>query len=336
MDGNLGHGSGEPDPGARQSSVPDHGTNEAPDSLSDSRTEADPAARFASLREPAVLVALIGAVAVVLAAIIGGVATYVVQRGGDKPPTLSDPVNAVSPTAGSSSLSTAPGGPPSSKPVTGRWLVEDGALSVLAGYEPGIFPFAGSTFLMPADGIAPSSWPNQLGDPEGYARTHGGFPAGVAAVQLVIRAKADKPVIITSIVPQVVERLLTPDAGYAVKVHYGCGGIPVRAVLGDFDSDPVKISYDTGEGKKLADRMALNVTPADPQVVVVNGMAQKESVAWNVLIRYDSPAGPGELLVDENSKPFVTSDVKEGTPVWDYQDFSGLTTAPDGQPYGYC
>ena len=295
------------------------------------------AGRFAWLKHPSVAVALITVAGTLLVAVINQVSS---GQDPETPAVVATPgdIGTASSATGSSPPSS-PTQPDSSTPSTstvGRWIVEDESVSVSASYEPYIFPFAGSTFLMPADGIAPSSWPNHLRDPEGYARDHGGFPAGIAAVQLVIRAKTDEPVVITSIVPQVLDRRLTPSAGYAVRVHYGCGGIPLRAVLADFDADPVTVEYDAGEGGGLTERMILNVTPSDPAAVVVNGMASRATIAWDVLIRYDSSVGTGELVVDQNSAPFVTSDVQESTPVWDYNEFSGLTKSSSRDPYGYC
>jgi hypothetical protein len=320
----------EPPPG---DAGPDRGraTGDVPDV---DRAAATPG-RLSWLKHHTVAVAVIGLVGgVLVAAINQGWLRQDQQDSSAVDSPIASDASASSSASAPSSPAEGDTSPEGQQPLT--WVVEDEAISVTANYEPYIFPYAGSTFLMPVDGIAPSSWPDGLQDPEGHARAHGGVPAGIAAVQLVIRTKVDSPVIITSIVPQVVERLLTPQAGYAVKVHYGCGGEPIRAVFADFDAVPMSIKYDEGQGGELVDRMALSVTPDDPELVVVNGIAKKETVAWEILIRYDAPAGTGELVVDQRTEPFVTADVKKGTPLWDYQGSAGLSKAVLDDPYGYC
>jgi hypothetical protein len=260
---------------ASQGEDPDvagHHRGDTIDNAPETGSTTGPDGRWGWLKNPAIVVALI--------TVAGGVLVAVINRGGSTqdPEQAADAKSPSSPSVLVSSASTgtttssSPEGSSSASqgsPQSGKWVVEDEAVSVSASYEPFIFPYGGSTFLMPSEGVAPRSWPSQLDDPEGYARDHGGQPAGVAAVQLVVRAKTDDPVVVTSIVPRVVDRLLTSSAGYAVKIHYGCGGIPIRSVLADLDAEPVKIQYDEGRGGGLIDRMALKVTPDDPEVVVV-------------------------------------------------------------------
>ncbi|KHL11131.1 hypothetical protein CLV56_2954 [Mumia flava] len=261
--------------------------------------------------------------------LVGVLVTVWTTGGGDRP----DPTPAT----------TIASAPPSTAPVTAAasataWSAEDDVLSVSVTQSFGGFPGAGATFLMPPGAIVPEEWPRRLEDPEDFARQHGGVAAGAEAATLVVRTDLADPVVVTSITPRVVERRLVEPGSYAVKVPYGCGVMPVRTALADFETDPVSISYETGEGDPPGDALVLRVSRDEPEAVTVQGSSRSEAVQWEVVLAYETTEGTGTLPVQGPGGPFVVTAVPEDTPVYWFTDGQGLEpdTTGVGDPYGYC
>jgi hypothetical protein len=271
-----------------------------------------------------------------LATLITTLGVVAVALINDDDPPSSDKVDAsTTPTP-----SPAPPSPTPTSDYVSSWKVSDGTLTVTASVESYKAPGAGATFLMPQGGVAPESWPNQLADPEGYARQHGGVPAGSSSVLLTLRTTSQEPLVISSVKPVVVETRGTAAGDYAVKIPYGCGGMPLRVVSGNFDASPAKLTYDpgTGQAPMPASRMSLSVSASDPEVVNVQAVARSKTKAWQAVISYVDPKSGqvNHLEVDQNGEPFLVTQATEGSAVYVWAEQQGMQEDPTGDPYGFC
>lgn len=280
------------------------------------------------VRISSAIVAVCGAVA----AVIGVVATLTPNDEPTPQPTTS--VSPLPTTQPATSFTASP----TTADVPTSWKVEDNVLHLTASYESGA-PSAGSIFLMPPGAVTPASWPNNLKDPDRFAREHGGIPAGLGWVRLVVRTDSIEPVEITSIRPRIVNRLTPLQASYAMRVVYGCGFEPVREAVADFDRNPPKVVYYDGTGQhQPTGKLALSVSKADPEIIDVSGTTRQQVVQWEVVIDYQDAAGrTGSLVVGEPDNPFTVTDIPAGTPVWELSGTEMRKLEADADPYGgFC
>lgn len=227
---------------------------------------------------------------------------------------------------------------PSASHPGGLAAVSDGTLDVAVSLAPADDPRAGEAYAFPPNAISPTTWPNQMLEIGPFARSHGGAAAGSGVVELVLRTRQSQPLVVTRILPRVVEARTLGPIDYVAKNAYGCGVMPVREAEADFDAQPPTVVYRPGdEENRETDSLILSVSQDEPEIITVTARTTTHDVRWEIVLTYESGSTTKDLVVRANGEPFVVTGAPDGVPIWSYRQDIGLEVDTSGiRPWEFC
>lgn len=131
-----------------------------------------------------------------------------------------------------------------------------------------------------------------------WSQSNGGVALAEQQVDVVIRGRDDRPVVINSIEVQVIDR--QPANGLWFNIWQGCGSVSdVRLIAADLSTDEVVEEW-TVEGETPVDPPVLRVTDTDVEVIRVKVSAPAgpaEVVSWRIDLGYSTSQQSGHIEV---------------------------------------
>lgn len=262
--------------------------------------------------------AWIAAVAALLTALVG-VAGLFLARGDEGTPRPTP----VTPTDGGSVSAEVQAG---KAPLTVGVVTESGAV--------------GDSWTFSSKGASPDVFTGTTGgELRSWLGVHGRIGLN-QTLKLTIRGTADEPVVLTGLRAQI-EEASQPDAASSIIWTYGCGAIPVREARVDLQDPALQFSW-SDESGQLPKAPTLRVDRSDVEVLDVVGSVSSMDIAWRVILTYEFQGRSGEVVIDDEGRPFTVTSAAPGTQAYrvtpTVSDGVSVARSPqdDGKLGGYC
>jgi hypothetical protein len=157
--------------------------------------------------------------------------------------------------------------------------------------------------IIPAGMATPEQVPDDAKSIDRYARylawaqEHGAVAGSPLPLQVTVRGRTDKPVILNGFDVEIVTSG-SPVDGWFRYPDLGCGGVMVRTLQFDLDSDrpvPMVLEEDGSAPKRMTD--VFKVTSTDPEVFQILATTARHDVEFRLWLRYQSESGSGHQEV---------------------------------------
>lgn len=153
--------------------------------------------------------------------------------------------------------------------------------------------------VIPAGTALPDQVPEDAKSMDRYARylewaqEHDAVAGSPLPLQVSVRGRTDKPVILNGFDVEIVASG-PPVDGWFRYPDLGCGGVMVRTLQFDLDSDrpvPMVLDEDGSAPKRMTD--VYKVTSTDPEVFQILATTASHDVKFRLWLRYQSENGSG-------------------------------------------
>jgi hypothetical protein len=142
-----------------------------------------------------------------------------------------------------------------------------------------------------------------------WAKSLGGIDADQTVLRLVLRGRADEPVVIQGLE---LERVSVGRPRSGTLVTYLTGGddhgIAVRYFDIGLDANPVRIRYVPESGSRGV-RFPYRVSSTDLEIFDIHASTELSDVKWRLRLHYSAAGGDGTITIDDHGRPFETTAV---------------------------
>jgi hypothetical protein len=141
-----------------------------------------------------------------------------------------------------------------------------------------------------------------------WAKAMDGIDAHSTVLRLVIRGRADEPVILHALEVEKVADEPPLEGTLLSYLGQGAGQV-VRFFDIDLDQDPAKVEY-VGESGTPAVLFPYRVSSSELEVFDIRATTLKSYVKWRLVLRYSAAGKNDALVIDDGGRPFETTSGK--------------------------